>query len=534
MGDAEREGATPANGAAEGDRRLGAEKRPVATRRLTKREKQVLAVEAALAAEQEARAAQKRARLKRRKEEKKQRRLEAQGAEPPQESRDPKSGSAGGGPGSDASSAVDLASAGARVARLTDSIVAKNAREKFKRLSKVQRLPNSRAVREYVDQVLCPELEKSVVALLQRVFYFHERTRLGAAAASGTAQRMMIGGGRTKKRILCGMREIHRSAKNGRLKMLVVSTDIEESRGKGGLDDVVSATIRFCRENETPVVFALTRRRLGKALGKKIKMSCVGILDPDGAHELFKPVARAAERLQREWKSRVDGAAEAVRQLSRAGDAVGGARAALRGLELSPDDAEIRAALEEARPAALAELRRSGMEALLRSCGLGGPTGPADQTQESVPVDVARTLLMDAAALAPEDPEIVAALASAEALLAIAGAEKLLAAGAHAKAGRAAEAAVSTFRGGDGNGPDAGTEATADCREVLQAVNGALDQLTKSIAARRAEAKKEKEKRIERKRRAKEEALRRNVAEVGSREVSSAAATLDAEWPTLG
>ena len=45
--------------------------------------------------------------------------------------------------------------------------------------------------------------------------------------------------------------------------------------------------------------------------------------------------------------------------------------------------------------------------------------------------------------------------------------------------------------------------------------------------------KKEKEKRIERKREAKEEALRRNVAEVGSREVSSAAATLDAEWPVL-
>ena len=55
----------------------------------------------------------------------------------------------------------------------------------------------------------------------------------------------------------------------------------------GGLDDILSQLLHFCEENQLPIVFALGRRALGRACGKFVPVSIVGIFDHSGCEETF-------------------------------------------------------------------------------------------------------------------------------------------------------------------------------------------------------------------------------------------------------
>ena len=55
----------------------------------------------------------------------------------------------------------------------------------------------------------------------------------------------------------------------------------------GGLDDILSQLLHFCEENQLPIVFALGRRALGRACGKFVPVSIVGIFDHSGCEENF-------------------------------------------------------------------------------------------------------------------------------------------------------------------------------------------------------------------------------------------------------
>ena len=48
------------------------------------------------------------------------------------------------------------------------------------------------------------------------------------------------------------------------------------------------------------IVYALGRRKLGKALGKSVGISVVAILDPSGAEEWFKKMVALAKDARQE------------------------------------------------------------------------------------------------------------------------------------------------------------------------------------------------------------------------------------------
>ena len=48
----------------------------------------------------------------------------------------------------------------------------------------------------------------------------------------------------------------------------------------------------MCALNEVPVIFALNRRKLGKAMGRRSKVSCIGIYDISGANIQFKTLLK--------------------------------------------------------------------------------------------------------------------------------------------------------------------------------------------------------------------------------------------------
>lgn len=60
-----------------------------------------------------------------------------------------------------------------------------------------------------------------------------------------------------------GMKEVQKHLHAENLKLLVIATNLERVDGDHGLDDIVHDLVTAARELKVPVVFALTRYKLG-------------------------------------------------------------------------------------------------------------------------------------------------------------------------------------------------------------------------------------------------------------------------------
>ena len=155
---------------------------------------------------------------------------------------------------------------------------------------KYPKVANKNRVREYVTQNLDIELDQIVSSMLRTLFKFQEKARLVDPLKA-----------KQSRRIVLGLREVFRGVRTKRAKAVIVATDIEESPTDGGLDSRVRGIIGMAEEHDIPVIYSLTRRRLGKAL-KKVKTSCIAIQSGDGAWEELKKAIKTAAALADEWR----------------------------------------------------------------------------------------------------------------------------------------------------------------------------------------------------------------------------------------
>lgn len=81
------------------------------------------------------------------------------------------------------------------------------------------------------------------------------------------------------------MRDIRARA----IKLLVLAPDTEKT---GVVDDKVQQLVQTAITHQVPMLYALSRRQLGKALGTNMRYSAVGIAFADGAYHHFKTIAR--------------------------------------------------------------------------------------------------------------------------------------------------------------------------------------------------------------------------------------------------
>ena len=65
---------------------------------------------------------------------------------------------------------------------------------------------------------------------------------------------------------------------------------------------MIGTIIADARKNDIPVVFALTRNKIGKALGKRVRMSAVAIYSADGAEMEFKKMLKEAAKGRAEFQ----------------------------------------------------------------------------------------------------------------------------------------------------------------------------------------------------------------------------------------
>jgi ribosomal protein L7Ae-like RNA K-turn-binding protein len=168
------------------------------------------------------------------------------------------------------------------------------------------RLRETRPVREYVAQALSSELDAAVFAMLSRLMELQERLRLKDAAKS-----------KMRRRLVFGLREVLRGVRTRRCKCVVIAPNLELGAAglvHTGLDATVQELLLRCAptpeereqgQDGVPVVFALSARKLGHALGKSLKMSAVGLYSADGAFHEFKEVLRRTARLRALWERAV-------------------------------------------------------------------------------------------------------------------------------------------------------------------------------------------------------------------------------------
>ncbi|CAM9975610.1 unnamed protein product [Ectocarpus sp. 6 AP-2014] len=142
-------------------------------------------------------------------------------------------------------------------------------------------LPNA-----YVNQPPDKEVNDLVFEMLQLLFKFQERARLSDPSKA-----------KTRRRLVIGLREVLRGVKAKKVRLLIVAPNVDAVGGEGGLDDKVVEVIDKAREAEIPVVFALSKRKIGKALRKTIKVSAVGVYSFDGANEQQKQLKRRMETI---------------------------------------------------------------------------------------------------------------------------------------------------------------------------------------------------------------------------------------------
>jgi selenocysteine insertion sequence-binding protein 2 len=86
-----------------------------------------------------------------------------------------------------------------------------------------------------------------------------------------------------------GLREVARGIRAKKVKMVVLANNLDEY---GALDSKLETILKLANDNDIPVIFDLNKRKIGKALGKTIKVSVVGIENADGAYDSFKKLRR--------------------------------------------------------------------------------------------------------------------------------------------------------------------------------------------------------------------------------------------------
>jgi len=144
--------------------------------------------------------------------------------------------------------------------------------------------------RKYVTQNLDDDLDHQVAILLLHLRRLSSRQRSIEPEQS------------SKRRLVVGIKEVARSVRQGKVKCVVVAPDIEELAQSGaGVDERVREIVCSCFDQDTPVVFALSRTRIGRALGKSLRMSALAILDVTGVKDLYEDVLEKSYAQRVEW-----------------------------------------------------------------------------------------------------------------------------------------------------------------------------------------------------------------------------------------
>ena len=147
-------------------------------------------------------------------------------------------------------------------------------------------------VEAYVSHIITDELNQKVSEFLSKLISWQERSR-----------RMDPMNAKKKKRLVCGMREAAKAVKQGKVKALIVSPNVQplstkvSDTGEEVPSYPVDSILQDCDMHGVPVCFALTRRKMGNLLGQRKSVSLFAVLNISGAEDDFKALESMLQNL---------------------------------------------------------------------------------------------------------------------------------------------------------------------------------------------------------------------------------------------
>ena len=140
------------------------------------------------------------------------------------------------------------------------------------------------SVERYVDHIITTEINEMVTSLLEKLISWQERTR-----------QMDPMNAKRKKRIVCGMREATKAVSLGKVKGIIVAPNIQPIKmSTTETAYPIDKIIQHCKSSQVPIIFALTRRKMGQLLGQRKNVSLFAILDASGAEQDFNKLKTLA------------------------------------------------------------------------------------------------------------------------------------------------------------------------------------------------------------------------------------------------
>jgi ribosomal protein L7Ae-like RNA K-turn-binding protein len=153
--------------------------------------------------------------------------------------------------------------------------------ERFAEAKRVPKVPNAAGPREYAKQVN----DERVRPLLQEMLGELMRLQKRAVEEKNT---------KAKRRLVLGLREAARGIRSHKVKMVVMANNLDEY---GAIDEKLQEIIDLAHNEGVPLFFEFTKRSLGKAVGKSIKIAVVGVQNAEGAHQQFKKLVSLASKI---------------------------------------------------------------------------------------------------------------------------------------------------------------------------------------------------------------------------------------------
>ncbi|KAL3763396.1 hypothetical protein ACHAWU_001969 [Discostella pseudostelligera] len=152
----------------------------------------------------------------------------------------------------------------------------KRISEQFAACKRVPKVPNAGTPRSYASKIADERAVPLLIDMLGELMRLQERSKDDKNA-------------RARRRLVMGLREVARGIRAHKVKMVVMANNLDEY---GAIDSKLQEILDMASADELPVLYELNKRKLGKALGKSIKVSVVGIQNADGAHDQFKKLKK--------------------------------------------------------------------------------------------------------------------------------------------------------------------------------------------------------------------------------------------------
>jgi len=142
---------------------------------------------------------------------------------------------------------------------------------------RVPKIPNSSNRRPYATMVEDETAKPLIIEMLGELMRLQKRA---VEEDKNT---------KTKRRLVMGLREVAKGIRTRKMKMVCMANNLDEY---GAIDAKLQEILDLAYQEDVPVFFELSKRGLGKAIGKTIKVAVIGIQNAEGAHQIFKKLVK--------------------------------------------------------------------------------------------------------------------------------------------------------------------------------------------------------------------------------------------------